>query len=325
MAMEMIATPDDVRHAYRLLLGREPDPDGLRAHLEWLRTAKPGAAALAARMMSSDEYRARVNFDSDYVPVDMGGYTVYARKGDALIASPVIAGAKYEDHVKAEFDNRLFPGAYVLDIGANIGLFAMHAAVRVGPSGRVIAVEPLPQNHRALYSGIVHNGLANVDVLPFAASDAPALLPALCMADSSNGIVGAKSSGNGAFIESYVPAFPLDSFLSSLPRLDIVKIDIEGNEPKAWKGMLASLQRFRPIVFTEFSPIAMRNVGNSAPEYLALLFDYGNAITVLRHDGDQVPCRQPDAVMAEWERANKRLQMQGEVHVDLLIDVGDAP
>jgi FkbM family methyltransferase len=321
IATDMNATEDDVRHAYRLLLGREPDPSGLLAHLEWLRNAKPSTAALATRIMSSDEYRARASFDSDYVPVDMGGYTVYARKGDALIASPIIAGAKYEDHVKRDFDRRLSTGTYVLDVGANIGLFAMHAAARVGASGRVVAVEPLPQNHRALYSGIVHNGFDNVDVLPFAASDRAALLPALCLINSSNGIVGAKASGNEDWVESYVPAFPLDNFLSGMPRLDVVKIDIEGNEPRAWKGMRTSLRKFRPIVFTEFSPVAMRNVGNSAQEYLDLLFDYGSAITVLRHDGDHARCATPNVVMTEWERANKRLRMQGEVHVDLLIEV----
>ena len=318
--MEMSATPDDVRHAYRLLLGREPDPEGLRVHADWLRNEKPTTAAVAARLMSSDEYRARVGVDSDYVLVEMGGYAVYARKGDALIAAPVIAGAKYEDHVKRDFEARLFPGAYVLDVGANIGLFTMHAAARVGASGRVIAVEPLPQNHRALYAGIVHNRYTNVDVFPFAASDVPALLPAICMVDSSNGIVGIRS--NGAAVESHVPAFPLDGFLSCVPRLDIVKIDIEGNEPKAWRGIVGVLRKFKPVVFTEFSPIAMRNVGNNAEDYLVQLFDYGATVTVLHHNADRVACSAAGAVMVEWERANSRLGMRGEAHLDLLIDHG---
>ena len=45
------------------------------------------------------------------------------------------------------------PGDTVLDVGANIGIFSLWASERVGPSGRVVAVEPLPP----IFDTFVHN------------------------------------------------------------------------------------------------------------------------------------------------------------------------
>jgi len=39
----------------------------------------------------------------------------------------------------------------------------------------------------------------------------------------------------------------------------VIKIDIEGYEPLAWKGIRSLVDRFRPLIFSEFSPVAIRN------------------------------------------------------------------
>ena len=49
------------------------------------------------------------------------------------------------------------PGDTVLDVGANIGIFSLWASERVGPSGRVVAVEPLPP----IFDALVHNVAAH--------------------------------------------------------------------------------------------------------------------------------------------------------------------
>ena len=51
------------------------------------------------------------------------------------------------------------PGDTVLDVGANIGIFSLWASERVGPSGRVVAVEPLPP----IFDALVHNVAAHVE------------------------------------------------------------------------------------------------------------------------------------------------------------------
>jgi FkbM family methyltransferase len=267
--------------------------------------------------MSSDEYQATKAQSGRQVPVQMNGYVVFARPADHLIGASVIASASYESHVIERFASALHSGAYVLDVGANIGLYTMKAAAIVGKQGRVVAVEPLPQNHSALYAGIIGNEYSNVEVLPFAASDKPGLAAVICAPDSSNGIICAD--GGSRSEKSFVPTHRLDDVLSTLPRLDVVKIDIEGHEPLAWRGMTSLLERHRPCIFSEFSPIAMRNVGQSAEDYLRLLFVYAPTVSVLHRDADAVDCANADAVMEEWRQANHRAKLGGEMHLDLFL------
>ena len=56
----------------------------------------------------------------------------------------------------------------------------------------------------------------------------------------------------------YVPTQRLDDLLAGLSRLDVVKIDIEGHEPIAWAGLKSLVAKHRPLIFTEFSPVAIR-------------------------------------------------------------------
>lgn len=310
-------TEADVWAGYRLLLGREPDAAGLRDHLQWAAVHKATPTALAERLMASDEYRRRMIDRSELVPVDMGGYVVCPRRGDQQIGAALIQNRSYEPHLVAWFDQSLHPGAYVIDIGANIGIYTMRAAARVGATGKVVAVEPLPQNHQSLYAGIVHNGFHNIEVMPFAASDRPGLIPAICASDSSNGIVGVTSTGHSQNLQ--VPTCRLDDLLGNMPRLDLVKIDIEGHEPVAWKGIQTLVQKYRPDVVSEFSPVAMRNVGQDPLEYLRMLFALEGRVRVVHRDTGPVECGDADSVMTEWAKANQRAGLDGVMHLDLHI------
>jgi FkbM family methyltransferase len=319
------ATESDVRAAYRLLLMREPDPAGFKHFMAWIDETHASPAQLAELFLCSPEFLQHhssvwqpTEHRSALVKVDVGTYSVFASERDTLIgASLVQANGVYEPNVMDHFKASLRAGDHVLDIGANIGIFTMAAASLVGPSGRVVAVEPLPANHRSLYAGILHNGFENVSVLPFAASDRPGLIPAVCAVDSSNGIVGARAQGRSE--EYCVPIHRLDDVLATLPRLDVVKIDIEGHEPAAWRGMKGLIDKHRPIVFSEFSPIAMRNVGHDAIEYLSMLFAFSTRIRVMHRDVDVIECIDAESVMREWREANRRAGLDGALHLDLQV------
>lgn len=313
----MLATRADVIGAYRLLLGREPDKNGLEGHLKWARSCGATPAQIAERFLTSSEYQRHADMPDNLAPVDFGTHVVFARKGDTLISESVILTGIYEPNVMNRFISSLKDGDCVLDIGANIGLYTMSAAARVGKHGKVIAVEPLPMNHRSLYAGIVYNKFSNVQVLPIAASDHTGLIPIRCASDSSNGIVGADEGSRDP--DTYVPAHRLDDLLSTLTRVDVIKIDIEGHEPAAWEGMKSLVQRHHPLVFSEFSPIAMRNVGQDPLEYLRMLFENTKNVLVLHRDVDAVVCGDASAVMDEWQAANNRMGYEGRLHLDLLV------
>lgn len=58
----------------------------------------------------------------------------------------------FEDRQYERHGIRLDEGGVVLDVGANIGLFSLHAAQQLGPEGLVLAAEPIPALHAALAS-----------------------------------------------------------------------------------------------------------------------------------------------------------------------------
>jgi FkbM family methyltransferase len=315
---ELEATPEDIRYAFRLLLGRELDDGGKATFEELIAQTRMAPDKFADIIMQSPEYRGRKEDAQQLVRNDLDGYSVFSRRGDKLIGSHLTGGVPYEPYVMSHFDAALDGAKVVLDIGANIGIFAMRAASRLGATGKVIAIEPMPQNLQALYAGIRYNGFGNVQVFPFAASDSSGLVAMGCDEDSSNGIVRVGGDDGGA--STVVPAHRLDTILAALDRLDVIKIDIEGHEPIAWQGLAGLLQRFKPVVFLEFSPVAIRGNGQTTPEvFAAQLLDYSPSIRVLHRDREPVACSSASEIMAEWETANRSLGLHGEMHLDLLL------
>lgn len=72
------------------------------------------------------------------------GFPVYALADDRGITPELATHGWYDPHLLALLDARLRPGDWFVDVGANIGLFSVAAARRVGRFGRVVAVEPNP-------------------------------------------------------------------------------------------------------------------------------------------------------------------------------------
>ncbi len=75
----------------------------------------------------------------------------------------------YEPHVTNLVKGILKEGGVFLDVGANIGYFTMLAASLVKANGKVIAIEPNPQNLQLIYSSLLENHLSNVAIYPYAA------------------------------------------------------------------------------------------------------------------------------------------------------------
>jgi FkbM family methyltransferase len=214
----------------------------------------------------------------------------------------------------------LSPDDHVLDVGANIGIFSLLAANRVGADGMVYSIEPVAKNVQSLCAGIHANGFRNVSLFPIAASDRASVVAVLRQVDYSNGIVDYNVGVSDAV--DFVPTQRLDFVLSGIPRLDVVKMDIEGHEPLAWRGLKSLIHKHRPRIFSEFSPIAIRNHCRvKAESYLDDLFEVASGhIEVLARDGRRIRCKDTLSVMQEWRDANREMGMNGELHCDLLID-----
>jgi FkbM family methyltransferase len=196
---------------------------------------------------------------------------------------PVISGALalgvYERFEMTLFRAVLEEGARVLDVGANVGVYTVIAASRVGPRGSVIACEPEPANFSLLSKNISANGFANVQARDVALADAEGSMQ-LHLSSSNKGhhTLVALSGAAGDFERSISVRVTTGDSLLRGAGADIVKIDIEGAEPLALKGLAQTLMQPELALFMEYSPRAIEALGHAPEEVLNDLVAKGFAM-----------------------------------------------
>jgi FkbM family methyltransferase len=203
------------------------------------------------------------------------GHRMLLHAHDRVIAVNLEAHGTFEPFETELVDRLLQPGDTVFDLGANIGYYTLLFARRVGPEGRVFAFEPEPDNYRLLQQNVQMNGYRNVTLVPMAVSDWDQELQ-LFLCDANKGDHRAYDSGDGR-PSVVVRATRLDSFFQGWEgKVALIKMDIQGSEWKALKGMRALLQRQEDVtLLTEFWPLGLRTCGAEPAAFLQLLGELG--------------------------------------------------
>jgi hypothetical protein len=166
-----------------------------------------------------------------------------------------------------------------------------------------------------IYHSLLANGFDNVTVLECAVTDKPRLLQLNFL--RSNGSVSAIEEDNQA--TTIVRGEPLDDLLRDVEQIDVMKMDIEGHEPIALRGMGKILQRFRPVLLAEFHPLAIRaNSGVEPSALLEALAGCGYRLAVIRHDGTETPPLDVTGILDEWEKLNRQMGSDGAIHLDII-------
>jgi FkbM family methyltransferase len=193
------------------------------------------------------------------------------------IAREVCLTGYYEPPVTRLMQRRLHAGGAMVDVGANWGYFSLLAAAAVGTAGHVIALEPDPRQFRALDSNIQLNGFTHVRAIrEAAAATAGRALLLGYPEDAANRGVSRLGQGFSDRPSFEVDCATVDRVASTLPRVDAIKIDVEGAEIDVLRGMgdgLAS-HRYRSI-FLELHPEQLADRGESVDGCLHLLLDAG--------------------------------------------------
>jgi FkbM family methyltransferase len=306
------ADRSDVGACYRLLLGREPGPSDWSLYGPILQRGLT-RRALVDGFMASDEFHRRFNKPPEFVDTKFG-FGIYVDIHDQYIGSAILEQHVYEPHVTATLQRELHSDHVFLDVGANVGWFSLLAA-RILRNGKVVAVEPNPRNVQLIYASLSRNELHNVFVYPFAATETNQMFD--MEAVGSNGFV--TSSIGSSLSRTYVQGVSLGMLLEPEPRLDVIKMDIEGHELLAMRGMGALLTRHHPIILTEFHPKAMQDNFQLDPEeYLSELANHGYQMSIIELSGDETTPMASKEILHYWRRLNKRLGLVDEVHVDLI-------
>ena len=162
----------------------------------------------------------------------------------------------------------------VLEVGANIGYFALQEADILGDRAQIHTFEPSPKNVDLLSQNIELNGFSDRFVVNQAAvGDEPGSVQ-LQLASESNlhSVVQDGSATEGNEIE--VEMHSLDSYIDSVgidpSEVNVVRMDVEGYEVEVFEGMASILEADGPLlVFLEFHP-QLRTPEEMAPIYASL-------------------------------------------------------
>ncbi len=150
-------------------------------------------------------------------------------------------------------DRLLSSGDVFIDVGANIGLYALKGARLVGPTGRVLALEPGREAYDHLTSNLALNAYPWVMSLKAAASDVAgeAVLHHVPLGRDPQAF--SLIANDRALEGEVVETLTLDGLIArcGLTRVDLVKIDVEGAEPMVLAGAGAMLGTLRPAVIFE--------------------------------------------------------------------------
>jgi len=177
---------------------------------------------------------------------------------------------RYEEETTRLFQSLVKPGMVFVDVGAHLGYYTLLAARQVGPAGKVYAFEPDPDNHAVLLRNIELNAYDNVVAARKAVSNqvgtATLYLTALDSGRHSMYQHGLPERGSVA-----VETTTMDFYLGSegCPRVDLVKIDVEGAEVSVLEGMTQLLEKSDDLkLIIEFNPSLLQNAGVRPLQFL---------------------------------------------------------
>jgi FkbM family methyltransferase len=174
----------------------------------------------------------------------------------------------WEPSTTAWIRGRLAKGDTFVDVGANIGYYTLLGAAAVGETGRVVAIEALPQIFAKLESHVALNGLRNVRLVNAAATSQPQ--------DVEMWFGGEDNTGSSSMIDKptanapsvVVPGRPLADILTREERANarLIKIDVEGAEREVLAGLDLDAGEYRRDLelLVEITPARWADGGHAA-------------------------------------------------------------
>jgi FkbM family methyltransferase len=218
---------------------------------------------------------------------------------------------RHEVETLAQVRRVVGPGMTVLDVGAHVGYYARHCARLVGTEGRVIAFEPHPRTFSVLSTNV--GTLANVTPVQMALAEAEgtAELYDYLMMSASGSLhydpamrdfqkaqlsvtdIAPRIAEDFPVQKYTVRTVAIDDYLAEngIERVDVVKMDIEGAEVGALRGMTRTIQNSdRLALVVEYNPHALEAFGLDPEAALFEIQDMGfDRMQIIEADGSLKP------------------------------------
>jgi FkbM family methyltransferase len=172
-----------------------------------------------------------------------GGEFFYVNTEDRSITPWILLGGYWEIFVDDILCALARPGDTFIDVGANMGYYTIKIGARVGAEGRVYSFEPNPHMFGFLSDNVMLNAFEPRTQLFKAAAGAEAGEAWFSFQRREPGGGAVHVEQLGVEEEIRVPVVALDDAIPADQRVDLIKIDVEGFEPQALKGMQGLLAR----------------------------------------------------------------------------------
>lgn len=154
----------------------------------------------------------------------------------------------WEPSLTAFFSRRLIPGDIFVDVGSNIGYYALLASRLVGNAGRVFAFEACPAIYRDLIANLALNDAANVVPINVAVGSQEGISELYLGPKGNRGLTTLVPRDDFVRQEQTVPVMPLNKLLNDqdLRRVRMFKIDVEGSESAVLAPLAALIDHLTP-------------------------------------------------------------------------------
>jgi FkbM family methyltransferase len=184
--------------------------------------------------------------------------------------------------------NQLYEGEIFVDIGANVGAYSLIASKLVGKSGKVIAFEPASKSFLRLLKNISLNGITNIIPERFVVIDKSSHTDLYIAGSQNMGMSSIYHHDSETGITEKVESVSLDDYIEKkeISRISLIKIDIEGSEFLALKGMQKVLTGMRPKILMELKEEILKSSGYTEQDVISNLEKAGYSRFIIDEKGN---------------------------------------
>jgi FkbM family methyltransferase len=233
-------------------------------------------------------------FDVLRTPFDDGQFVVLGSSDDRSVVEALRCGNGFwEPHLMQVMNRYLRVDHVCFDIGANLGIHTLVMS-KLAPQGSVVAFEASRQNFNFLLRNIAENGIRNVSPHHCALWNTEGHLNLTFVSELTGCAFVCNDDALGSGLEKIrsvviadwaqttamhvaeevVDCIRLDAWIAKneVPRLDFIKLDVEGAEARVLEGAAGVISRFHPLLITEYNPAcSVKYFGASESAYFELL------------------------------------------------------
>lgn len=212
------------------------------------------------------------------------GHRVYVDTRDVGICSHLMLEGRWEPWIEKIIAAAVKPGMTFLDVGANFGYYTLLGAAWVGAAGKVYSFEANPQIYKHLRKSVSINGFDDRVTLHNLAVHAEETTLRFSYTDEYSG-GGSTMGGPQGSHQVEVRAAPLDKLLASVPKVNVMKVDVEGAEPYVFQGARALMDRSPDLtLIVEFHEGSTRPI-LPPQQYLQNFLDQGFSLALIEPKG----------------------------------------